>query len=325
MSALNNLALAVEDASQYGGAQRLAAILSKRFGLPLHCISKSENGKMCWDTRLDNSVPDEPVVFSITVDRYNKPIVLKSKFQIKFMHSMGTIAFKKDQKPILKRFVWVTHRKRVYDQAKKMGFRIYLVKNGYIPYDYKKSPKLNLKKKENKLISISRISKEKGIEKAIQLSKCISYPITIAGYNKDSKYFKKVEDMASLFGVSVSGKITEGQKIKLLERSKILLNTTSGGYRDYLEYSILDGMLYGCIPLCITSDVKQFDIINKKKLGIVISDASRAGEATERILENYGMYYRNCRSFMKKFIGNQPKMINSYKATLISIMNGIGE
>ena len=317
MNTLNNLALAVEDNSEYGGAQRLAAILSKQFKSPLYCISKAKNGKMCWDTKLYNLIPKEPVVFSITVDRYNEPIVLKSKHQIKFMHSMGTIEFKENQKPILKKFVWITHRKRVYNQAKKMGFKVYFIKNGYIPYDYKTNPDIDFKKKKNVLLSISRISKEKGIKKAIKLSRYVSYPITIVGYNKDSEYFKKMKDLASTFGINIFGKITEEQKIKLLERSKILINTTSGGYRDYLEYSILDGMLYGCIPLCITNDVKQFNIINEKKLGIVVSDMLSARRAVDEILKNYDIYYKNCKLFMEDFIKNQPKIINSYKTTLI--------
>lgn len=110
--------------------------------------------------------------------------------------------------------------------------------------------------------------------------------------------------------------VSEKEKRKLLEKAKILIHCSEGGLRDYFEYSILDGLSYGCIPLCITSDKKQFEIIEKEQIGKVSLNLDEAKKNLEIILENYDFYLNNLYSFMEKFISEQDKLWERWESSL---------
>lgn len=59
--------------------------------------------------------------------------------------------------------------------------------------------------------------------------------------------------------------VPEKVKEAILRECKILIHFSEGKLRDYFEYSILDAMLYGVVPICFTPDKEQFKIIQKKK------------------------------------------------------------
>ena len=154
---LKDVALVLEHEFQYGGAQRLAALLAERTEKNLYYIGDGSYRVPCWDKKVINEVPKEKYLFSLTVDK-SKPISIEGKVHIKFMHSFETIR-RLNSFEEAKDFIWVTHRKRVYQAALEMGYKIYLIPDGFILYDHKLDEKyFHVENKEDVLASISSIS-----------------------------------------------------------------------------------------------------------------------------------------------------------------------
>ena len=196
---LEKISFAVEYEWQYGGAQRLASILSKHYKKPLYFIGKGKCKLPVWDVNVINKKPKEPIVFSIVVDKYNV-IKLKGKICVKFMHSAGTIENLLNN-PKIKEVVWVTHRKRVFKYGKKLGLRMYLVKNGYIPYDKHILPRISLKQKRNVSCIISRISMDKRINELLVIAQKANLPLIICG-SVDKSFGKYLQSISTLPNVS---------------------------------------------------------------------------------------------------------------------------
>ena len=134
------------------------------------------------------------------------------------------------------------------------------------------------------LASISRIERDNRIEIPIDVANRCSMKLSIVGTNKDHRY---LEGLKKISGPNIEflGEIREPNKISVLKRAKILLHATDGKFRDYLDYSILDGMAYGCVPLCITPDAKQFEEISTRGLGMVVNTSLEAISAVHEILD----------------------------------------
>lgn len=103
---------------------------------------------------------------------------------------------------------------------------------------------------------------------------------------------------------------------ELLKKSKILVHCSSGGMHDYLEYSILDGLIFNCIPLCITSEPSQFSVIEEKGFGKVVRNISEARNALKDMLLNYGSYLEKAQKFMGNFLENQDTLWKRWESKL---------
>lgn len=317
----SQLALAIEYPWRYGGSQRLASILAKKLKKRLYLISEGKHKKitLCWDIRPLRKIPKEKIIFSIVVNKYF-PVLIPGKCHIKFLHSAGTIEFLKNCNSI-KDFYWITHRKRVYEYGKELGLRVYIIPDGYILYDKQSLPKIDIENKKDIGISVSRIDSLEKIRVLAQISKSTKLPVYIIGSPSNKEYSHHINNLPRT--VSFFGKISEKQKSKLLKECKILIHYSKGKLRDYLEYSILDGMLYGCIPVCISPDPKQFNILEEKNIGKNVSNLADVKKAIEEILSNYSFYYKNVRKFMEKFIKKQPLMFKRWKKTLEIIVRDV--
>ncbi len=314
------MALAIEYEWRYGGAQRLTSILARKLKKKLYLIdnTKSKKPSLCWNIRPTRKIPNEKIIFSVVVNKY-KPISIPGKFHIKFLHSGSTIEHLKKFE-IIRSFYWITHRKRVYNYGKELGLKVYLIPNGYILYDAV-LPYISPENKENVCISISRIESYEKFKFLIRLAKLINLPIYIVGSISNRDCLEHMQNLPNR--ILIFNEIDEKRKNKLLEKCKILIHYSEGYLRDYLEYSILDGMLYGCIPICISKDPHQFDIIERKGLGKNISNLSEVKEAVKEILTDYFYYYNNIRKFMKNFIKEQPSMFKRWLKTLRIVITDI--
>lgn len=319
---LSHLALCIEYEHRYGGAQRLASILSKKLKKPLHFIGKGSCKIRCWDIKPINKIPSEKILLSIVVNKFT-PISIHGKIHLKFMHSAGTIEYLLRRKDI-KDYIWITHRKRVYKYGKSLGLKIYLVKNGYILYDKNKLPTVDLKGKKETLCSISRISQSKKILEIINTVKKVSLPLYLIGSidSLDFSYSRVVEKLIrkSRFPIHYFINISERMKEKILLKCKVLLHFSEGKLRDHFEYSILDAMLFGVVPVCFTPDEKQFEIIKRRKLGLVVNELSEVPIAIETAIREYEYFFNQDRKFMKEFITKQPTIFKSYLSTLKKII-----
>ncbi len=315
----DNLSIYAEYDSQLGGAQRMTSIISKKLNKPVYLNEKKFDNSLIWDISPIEGVPPTKIVFIPIVDKYQFQ-ELRNRNQIKFCHS-GNSLKNFIENPKAKITPWLTHRERVNDYYKSRGFNINLIEGGYIPFDLRL--KKNLIKKDFSLF-ISRIVEDKKPKLAIDFAKKTEFPLIIAGSWEFQDYVSKLKENEGeniKFIPPDSGLgISEKEKRKLLEEARILIHCSDGGLRDYFEYSILDGLSYGCIPLCITSDKKQFEIIEKEKIGKVSSNLYEAKKNLNIILENYELYLKNVYSFMEKFIEDQDKLWQRWESSLEKVV-----
>ena len=316
---LDDVALTLEHEFQYGGAQRLAAIFAERIGKDLYYIGDGVHRIPCWNRKVINAVPPEKYLFSLTVDK-SKPISIKGKVHIKFMHSFETIR-RLNGFEAAKDFIWITHRKRVYESALDLGYDVYLIPDGFILYDHE--PAFDIEKGGNLLASISRIERDNRVELAIDTAEGCGMPLCIIGTNKDHLYLEELKTRSGK-EIEFLGEINETEKLAALKKSILLLHASDGKFRDYLYYSILDGLACGCVPICITPDIKQFEEINRLRIGKVVNTAAEAVSAVHEILDNYEGFKNRIENFMVKFMLDQKNMLNRYLVTIGRIIDESG-
>jgi len=319
---LKDIALVAEYNFTLGGAQRMLSIISKKMKKPIYLPFFKGKPLPVWGIKPSVKIPKEPIWFSGVVDRYDFKKFPEKK-HIKFCHSGTSLEnFGRDKKD--KDVVWLTHRKRAKQFWKKKGFNIELIPKGYIPYD-KKMMKI-IPDKDDSAVFISRIWEGKMPDVAARVCERAKIPLKIAGSWEFKKYANELmKTYSSNFVKFVKPKksmgISEQLKEKLLSKAKILIHTSKGGLHDYLEYSILDGLTYGCIPLCITKDLKQFSVIEEKKMGIIVSSEKKGVEAVKRILDNYDYYLKNSKIFMDNFFKSQDTLWKRWEKTLLRVSN----
>lgn len=311
---MDNVDLTLEHDFRYGGAQRLASIIAKKLNKKLYYIGRGTHKLLCWDTKVNNKVPAKKYLLSLSVDK-TTPITINGKVHIKFMHSFETIKVL-NRFESAKNFIWITHRQRVYESARRLGYKVHLVPDGFILYDYKPHFETSLMNEKNDLlISISRIDRDNRIELPIKAANACLMPMSIIGTNKDHKYLDELKAIAN-DKIEFLGETTETEKVEALKKAKILLHATDGKFRDYLDYSMLDGMSYGCVPLCITPDKKQFEEIDRLGLGSVVGTHQEAVGAIKQIIDDYGYFQNNIKEFMGKFVRGQEGMLKRYVETI---------
>lgn len=290
---------------QLGGAQRMLSAISKRMKKPIYVLANKQNPNKIWDITPISEVPPTKIVFSPVVDKYDL-MTIPEKKHIKFCHSQDSLEnFINNQNA--KKLTWLTHRKRVYQFWSNKGFNMHLIPKGYIPYDKIKLESTALKRDQG--IFISRIHPSKCPTLAIQSFQNSQVPLYIAGNYEFEKYVASLKENVGkdiFFVPPEEGKaVSLKTRDNLLKKSKILVHGSSGGMHDYLEYSILDGLIFNCIPLCITSQPEQFSIVEKKRFGKIVRTVKEAKESIPEILDNYEVYLENAQKFMKSFLYNQ--------------------
>ncbi|MEM1726751.1 MAG: glycosyltransferase family 4 protein [Thermosphaera sp.] len=110
---------------------------------------------------------------------------------------------------------------------------------------------------QNIVLTISRFSPDRGIERVIDLSKKIHWArFIVAGYVHDRKYFNKLcqQKPNNLF---LYPNVSEGVKLDLLGEAKVYVNPTP--YAEGFGIAVAEGMAAGLVP--ITGDkggVREF-------------------------------------------------------------------
>ena len=317
---LNKIAISAECSCRYGGAQRLTANYAKCTNKDVYQLDKNWTFTKIWDRKVINQIPNEEIIFSIVVNKHNLQLY-KNKKHIKFLHSFNSFPFTTKSSKILE-FPWITHRNRTYEKLMDMGLNAYLIDDGYILYD-DNFTEYSLEQKENQACFVSRIEEDKKPEWAALAAKKAQIPVIFAGaqrFSKDYINLKKRFPNFQIYKAELDRGISEDIKVSILKKSKILLHCSKGNLRDYLEYAILDGMLYGSIPICITPDKEQFKIIEELELGFVTSSPLEASKKIKEVLKNYDYYYKNTKEFMGVFLKKQEKILKNWNATIERII-----
>lgn len=312
----DNLSLLAEYDFPIGGAQRMLATIAKRMNKPIHIITSSTSPKMVWYTPTIPEIPKTDIIFSPVVDRYKLQII-PGKKQIKFCHS-GTSLENFLDNPTARGIHWLTHRRRAYEFWRDKGFNIDLIEKGYVPYD-KSQLELTPTKKDQGVF-ISRICPSKHPDWAMQSFQSTGIPLYLVGSHELGDYvllLKANRGTDVLFVAPDEGtEVSLDVRDRILRESKILVHCSSGGMHDYLEYSILDGLIFNCVPLCITPDVGQFSIVEERNFGKVVKSVEEAKMILPELLDNYGFYLQNAQHFMRSFLGNQEELWSRWVSKL---------
>lgn len=323
---LDDLALVAEYDWRFGGSQRLLSIVSDLLEKPIFliCDTPSPTG-IIWNKRALVRIPEEPIILSIVVDT-RKLNLYDGKQHIKFCHSRNTISqYSEDER--LRNIQLVTHRDRVYEFYKLQGLHISLIKNGYILYDQKHVER-NLDNKNPELISIvSRVSSDKLPIAFLEQLALLDNPINILGSIEDIAYSREVmelidrSDNITFIEPDLQEGFSEEKKIEYLKKSSYLLHFSTGGMRDYLEYSLLDGMITGNIPICISNDPQQFSLLEQRNLGASLADLHDLSHVLESLKQHRPELIENIYGFMEHFISDQPEMEKRWIRQIVSCVD----
>lgn len=120
----------------------------------------------------------------------------------------------------------------------------------YPPVDLRLFGRGAEKKKENLIVTVSRFSSEKGLEKIPEIAKNVDARFVILGSVFDVESYRKVLRLIRENNVSDRVKVCPDAptdvKIRLLQQAKIYLHTTP---IEHFGISIVEGMGAGCIPI----------------------------------------------------------------------------
>jgi len=312
----DNISLLAEYDFQIGGAQRMLSVVAKRMNKPVYVLANRKNPSKIWDVTPILEIPPTKIVFSLVVDSYKLQIIPKKK-QIKFCHS-GTSLENFVDNPMAKDIPWLTHRERVYKFWKRKGFNIDLIPKGYIPYD--KTLIEDTPAKNDQGVFTSRICSAKSPELAIKLFQNLGIPLYFAGNCEFRDYVESLNKNVSENIIFVQPDEGTGVRLEtrdeILRKSKILVHCSFGGMHDYLEYSILDGLIFNCVPLCITSEPEQFLIVEEKRIGKVVKNVEEAKKALFYLLNNYESYVKRSQEFINLFIKDQGVLWQRWESKL---------
>lgn len=323
---LADVALVAEYPWRYGGSQRLLDILARAWGKPIHLLPPAQPS-LVWNTTPTVGIPDEPVLLSIVVDGF-QPRLVPGKKHIKFCHSRSTINRYWDH-PRLNDVEFLTHRPRVRDHYRRRGLSISCVPDGYIPYDCIRPVEPAVKAEVSCCIT-SRLSPDKVPLALVAALNELPYVTYLVGSQEDRTY---ANDVRATVGrsrrVTVvepderGGGISEALQADYLRRSKVLLHHAIDGLKDQLEYSILDGLVAGAVPVCVTPDPAQFDLIEAQRIGRVVADLERLPGAIEDALSGYEAYRGAAVGFMADFASDQPAMLQRWRRTVETLVGAM--
>ncbi|MUN28490.1 glycosyltransferase family 4 protein [Sulfuracidifex metallicus] len=101
--------------------------------------------------------------------------------------------------------------------------------------------------RDNTVITISRFSRDRGLDNIIKIAKELEdYNFIIAGYLQDQEYFNEIKNKKTK-NIQLYPNIDETTKIKLLSSSKVYFNPTP--YIEGFGTSVVEGMSAGLIPV----------------------------------------------------------------------------
>ena len=116
----------------------------------------------------------------------------------------------------------------------------------YPPVHVERFRNIKSSERSNSVITISRFSRDRGLDNIIEIAKEIDYNFIIAGYVQDPAYFNEIKNK-KVKNVKLYPNVDEETKIKLMSSSKVYLNPTP--YIEGFGISVVEGMSAGLIPV----------------------------------------------------------------------------
>jgi hypothetical protein len=322
---ISDVALVVEYPWRFGGSQRLACVLADYWRKPFFLYPCNEaSDAAIWNSEAVKALPSLPIVFSVVVDERTLQVI-PDKINIKFCHDANTLRRFTGDKRLLK-MKFLTHRKRVYDFYASQGLNITLINEGYIPYE-NWSVSSQESSKEFDLVMGSRLCADKTPIELLRVIIGTNCNTVVLGSTQDKKYFDQIKtELSAAVNVMIPSPdlehgFSDEVKFRLFRKSSILVHYSDGGLKDELEYVILDGMIAGAIPLCMTPDPSQFKLISEQSLGAVVNDMSKIEETIRLLLDRQDFYRENCRQFITSFLAGQSDLKRRWTDTLEKVIN----
>ena len=179
----------------------------------------------------------------------------------------------------------------------------------YPPVHLERFRNINNLNRDNTVITISRFSRDRGLDNIIKIAKETDYNFIIAGYLQDQEYFNEIKDKKTK-NIQLYPNIDEETKMKLLSSSKVYFNPTP--YIEGFGTSVVEGMSAGLIP--VTSN--RGGVIDFVPEKYRFKEFSKAIEKVKRAMEDW-----NAKEMeeMKKI--SERFSLENYEKNLLDIIN----
>ncbi len=179
----------------------------------------------------------------------------------------------------------------------------------YPPVHLERLREINNKVRNNSVITISRFSRDRGLDNVIEVAKKIDYNFIIAGYVQDQKYFNEIQARKTK-NIQLYPNIDENTKIKLLSSSKVYFNPTP--YIEGFGKSVVEGMGSGLIPITRNKG-GVIDFVPEKYM---FKDYDEAIEKIKEAIENWNEEkMKEMKSISERF------SVERYEENLLNIIN----
>ncbi|MEM4067530.1 MAG: glycosyltransferase family 4 protein [Candidatus Micrarchaeaceae archaeon] len=164
---------------------------------------------------------------------------------------------------------FLTHGKYTMDLSKKM-FPLLGIVPGSIEYIFIPSgnfKEVNLRDKENVVLTFGRINREKELETVLDTAQRMNdtkFVIAGAVNEGDEDYFEMLKKTAP-GNVKFIANPDENEKAKIFERAKVFLHTRR---KEHFGITVAEAISYGCIPVVPQSGGPWVDIVERGKYGL---------------------------------------------------------
>lgn len=327
-SVLDRVALVVEKRRRFGGAQRLLARLGEILEKPIYVVDEgaSDAPAVIWNTPARSEIPEEPVLLSGLMRSDSELLTWPFRKSIKLCHSYGSIA-NSWRSAAAREVTFLCYRERVHEFCRAQALDAAFIPKGFIPYD---ATPVKVLESEKDLGLVSLNARLEPLKCPVELVRALGQlhvRVAILGSYENMEHVTLLHRAAaehenlSFVPADLTDGVSETVKEELLRRSAVSVHFSNGGLRDYLEYSLLDAMRLGNIPICVTSDPEQFRELSASRTAVVVHSIMDLPAAIEHVLQHRAMFLDNVNSFMKSFFSSQRKLELRWVECLSSLVS----
>ncbi len=152
--------------------------------------------------------------------------------------------------------------KFIKEKLERRGIKVYKVI--YPPVDVKIFKWKGEKKKKNRIIYFSRISRDKRQHLLIELAKKLpEYEFIIAGSVSDERYLKELEKI-KVENVKIMKNLSIKELTKIVKSSNFYVHMAEN---DTMPSTVIEAMAAGCVPIVHKSGGPWIDVVERGKYG----------------------------------------------------------
>lgn len=180
----------------------------------------------------------------------------------------------------------------------------------YPPVHVERFRNINNLDRDNTVITISRFSRDRGLDNIIKIAKELEdYNFIIAGYLQDPEYFNEIKNKKTK-NIQLYPNIDETTKIKLLSSSKVYFNPTP--YIEGFGTAVVESMSAGLIPVTRNKG-GVIDFVPEK---YTFNDFTEAVDKVKRAMEDWNeKEMKEMKNISERF------SLENYEKNLLNIIN----